>query len=320
MRSMKPFAPMLSRWLRRATRTVRRALHGAPPPAAPLPHFESGTFTGPVGTRAYKLFVPQGFAGKPLPLVMMLHGCTQDPDDFARGTRMNDLGQQHGFIVLYPAQPPRSNAHKCWNWFSPGDQRRGDGEPAVLAGLAREVAAARGADPDRVFVAGLSGGGAVAGGLGRAGPPVVAASAVHSGLPQGAARDVASAFAVMHTGRLRPTGPSRSGGPGIPTIVFHGDADKTVHPANGQHVVDDVVAGSPIDPVISRGESQGRPFVHTVFPGRDGRPFVEHWEVHGAGHAWSGGDPAGSYADPKGPDASREIVRFFAQQRRRALA
>jgi poly(hydroxyalkanoate) depolymerase family esterase len=316
---MKPFAPMLSRWLRQATNSLRRALLRRANAPAPLHRFDSGTFVTTVGARPYKLFVPEGFTGEPLPLLVMLHGCKQDPDDFARGTRMNDLAQQQGFLVLYPRQPPRSNAAKCWNWFMPNDQRRGSGEPAVLAGMARDVVATHGADPDRVYVAGLSAGGAMAAILSREYPDVFAAAGVHSGLPQGAAADVASALAVMHTGRLRPFGPSRSGGPGVPTIVFHGDVDKTVHPANGQHVVDDVLAGTPPPAQITRGEHKGRLFTHTVFPGRDGRPFVEHWEVHGTGHAWSGGDPAGSYADPHGPDASKELLRFFGLQRRRTL-
>jgi len=314
---MKPFAPMLTRWWQRTVDRLRRSWRGdGPPPPADL---EAGSFSGPAGTRTYKLFVPHGAAG-PRPLLVMLHGCTQDPDDFARGTRMNTFAARHGFFVLYPAQPPRSNAAKCWNWFVPRDQRRGDGEPAVIAGLTREIAGAHAIDPDRVYVAGLSAGGAMAAILAREYPDVFAAAAVHSGLPQGAAHDVASAYAVMHTGRLRPGRRSRSGGPGIPTIVFHGDRDKTVHPANGQHVVDDVVADPAATPVIERGETAGRPFTHTVYPGRDGRSFVEHWEVHGTGHAWSGGDPAGSHTDPKGPDASREIVRFFEAHRRRAYA
>jgi len=323
---MKSFAPLLTRWFHRASTSVRRKLLGHRPvqPAAsrsevPLEPLESGTYSSAAGSRPYKLFVPEGFTGKPLPLVMMLHGCKQDPDDFARGTRMNVFAQRHGFIALYPLQPPRSNASKCWNWFSPVDQRRGSGEPAMLAGMARQVIERHGVDPDRVFVAGLSAGAAMAAILGREYPDVFAATGIHSGLPQGAAQDVTSALAVMHTGRLRPLAPWRSGGPGVPTIVFHGDGDTTVHPANGQNVVDDVLAGTPPAPVITRGERNGRPFTHTVFPGRDGRPFVEHWEVHGTGHAWSGGDPAGSFTDPRGPDASGEIVRFFALQRRRAL-
>ncbi len=318
---MKSLGPMLVRWVRRASASMRRtALRHSPVQHVPALPFDGGTFTTATGSRPYKLFVPEGFKGKRMPLVMMLHGCQQDPDDFARGTRMNAFAQRHGFIALYPFQPPRSNASKCWNWFSPVDQRRGSGEPAMLAGMARHVTEHHGADPDRVFVAGLSAGAAMAAILGREYPDVFAAAGVHSGLPQGAAQDVTSALAVMHTGRLRPLGPSRSGGPGVPTIVFHGDDDKTVHPANGQHVVYDVLAGTPPPAQITRGEHNGRPFTHSVFPGRDGRPFVEHWEVHGTGHAWSGGDPAGSFTDPQGPDASGEIVRFFALQRRRMLS
>lgn len=314
---MRPVAPSLARWLRRAAAAVRRALNPASPPDAAPQASAEGTFRTPHGSRDYTLFVPDGGGGE-RPLLMMLHGCSQNPGDFARGTRMNALARRHGFLVLYPAQPPRSNAAKCWNWFSPADQRRGAGEPALLAGLVQEVIRTHRVDADRVYVAGLSAGAAMAAILGREYPDVFAATGIHSGLPQGAARDVASALAVMHTGRLRPHGPSRTGGPGLPTIVFHGDADKTVHPANGQHVVDDVLAGATATPRITRGEVNGRTYTHTVHPGRDGRAFVEHWEVHGAGHAWSGGDPAGSHADRLGPDASAELVRFFQMHRRRS--
>ena len=340
---MTPLATMLSRWWHRAAGGLRRLVGyprhdasarggrdgrdvpgaGGTSPAtaaATRPGFTAARFTHATGTRDYKLYVPAGRTDGPRPLVVMLHGCTQDPDDFAVGTRMNALADRHGLLVLYPAQPPRSNAAKCWNWFEPRDQRRGDGEPALLAALVRDVVGRADADPDRVHVAGLSAGGAMAAILSREYPDVFAAAAVHAGLPQGAAHDTASAFAVMHTGRLRPGRRSRSGGPGIPTLVFHGDADRTVHPANGQHVVDDVVADPAAQPVIRRGEAAGRPYTHTVYPGRDGRPFVEHWEVHGLGHAWSGGDPRGSHTDPRGPDASHESVRFFALHRRRVPA
>ena len=275
--------------------------------------------------RQYKLFVPAGIPqGQRLPLVVMLHGCTQDPDDFAAGTRMNELAQAQGFMVLYPAQPQRSNASKCWNWFQPGDQRRDRGEPAVLAGITRRVLATHPVDERRVYVAGLSAGGAMAAIMGREYPDLYAASGVHSGLPQGAAHDVASAFAAMQ-GRPAmktawPTGTAASapanGGGGAPTIVFHGDSDKTVHPGNGQKVVADALGAGGPAAEVTQGSAGGKAFTRSVYADAAGRPRAEHWVVHGAGHAWSGGSPAGSYADAQGPDASREMLRFFLQHAR----
>ena len=314
---MKRIAQTLASWWHRAVATLRRLLRRPGPPPAPAGgRFEPGVLLTPGGPRAYKLFLPD--ARGPLPLVVMLHGCTQDPDDFARGTRMNALAQARGFMVLYPAQPPRSNAAKCWNWFSPGDQRRDAGEPALLAAMVRQVEAQHAVDATRVYVAGLSAGGAMAAILASEYPDLFAAAGVHSGLPQGAAVDVASAFAVMHTGRLRARPAPPTGRSAPPTIVFHGDADKTVHPANGQHVVDHTLAGARAERTIQRGEAGGRPYTQTVYTLADGRAHVEHWEVHGGGHGWSGGDPAGTYAEAQGPDASAEFARFFAQHRRRA--
>ncbi len=291
---------------------------------APAGEFSPQLHTSAAGIRAYKLYVPSGYEGKPLPLIVMLHGCTQDPDDFARGTRMNELAQEHGFLALYPAQAQRSNNSKCWNWFQPADQRRGGGEPALLADMTRHVIATQAVDPDRVYVAGLSAGGAMAAILGREYPDLFAAIGVHSGLAHGAAHDIASAFAAMkgRPGQPRRTPPgSRDTDFHVPAIVFHGDADGTVHPSNGRQVIDDVLRASAggATPRTRNDMASGRLFTHSVYPDAHGRPYAEHWEVHGAGHAWSGGSPAGSYADAKGPDASREMLRFFWQHRRSGI-
>jgi len=293
-----------------------------PPPVADrlrTGRFGESTFTAAAGTRRFKLFEPAGFEGRRLPLLVMLHGCTQDPDDFAAGTRMNVLAQEQGFLVLYPAQAPRSNAHKCWNWFLAGDQRRGQGEPALLAGMTRHVMATQPIDPDRVWVAGLSAGGAMAAILAREYSDLFAAAGVHSGLPPGAAHDVVSAFSAMKSGG-RPAPPA-SPDAGAPLIVFHGDADGTVNAQNGKLLVDAWLGAASTEALreTSPAGVAGRPFTRTVYApaGTPGPSRAEHWVVHGAGHAWAGGDPAGSYTDSGGPDASREMLRFFAEHPRR---
>ena len=311
--------------------------------------FSASSYTDAAGTRTFKLFEPSGFAGKSLPLVVMLHGCTQDPDDFAAGTRMNERAQEAGFLVLYPAQAPRSNAHKCWNWFTPGDQRRGEGEPALIAGMTRHVIETHAVDRDRVYVAGLSAGAAMAAILAREYPDLFAAAGIHSGLPPGAAHDVASAFTAMKSGSaaapswqaaMNAASASLWGGSGsagavpasnsrshasAPVIVFHGDADTTVSALNGDAVI---AAALAVDAGAVRAESAGaartgaRSFARTVFRAADADAkapsLAEQWVVHGAPHAWSGGAAAGSFTDPAGPDASVEMLRFFREHPRRA--
>lgn len=257
----------------------------------------------------YELFVPPSAAARtqPLPLVVMLHGCTQDPADFAAGTRMNQLAQEQGFIVLYPAQSRRMNPQGCWNWFKHSHQRRGHGEPELLASLTRDVMQRHGVDPARVYVAGLSAGGAMAAVLGRCYPELYAAVGVHSGLAAGVARDLPSALAAMN-GAAPAT---LAGADGKPVIVFHGDADATVHPHNAAAVV----AGSTAAPATAEAVAPDRPgqrrTTRSLHRGPDGRVIAEHWTVHGGSHAWSGGSPAGSYTDPTGPDASAAMWRFF---------
>jgi poly(hydroxyalkanoate) depolymerase family esterase len=255
--------------------------------------------------REYKLYLPPGAHDQPQPLVVMLHGCTQDPDDFAAGTGMNEAARERGFFVLYPAQAQGANASRCWNWFKHNHQARNRGEPAVLAGMTRAVLQRHAIDRRRVYVAGLSAGGAMAAILGDAYPDLFAAVGVHSGLPVGAARDLESAFAAMKGGGL---GTGRNGAP--PTIVFHGDQDGTVHPVNGKQVA--AASAGAASAELERGRSAGgRLYTRAVYREAGGRPLAEHWAVHGAGHAWSGGSPRGSYTDAKGPDATQEMLRFF---------
>ncbi len=295
--------------------------HPQPPQAPPANardtpgQFISASYAAQSGPRDYKLFIPAGSAGRALPLVVMLHGCTQDPDDFAAGTRMNELAQAQGFLVLYPKQAPRSNASKCWNWFRPGDQKRGQGEPEMIAGMTRHVLQAHQLDADRVYVAGLSAGGAMAAILGREYPDVYAAIGVHSGVPQGAAHDVPSAFSVMKNG-APAAHPATSGARSVPVIVFHGDSDATVHPRNGEQVLDALRTAQATDTRVVEDTQSGGRFTRKDYRDAAGTVQAEHWTLHGVGHAWSGGSTQGSYTDARGPSASREMLRFFLAHRR----
>ena len=309
-RARRPLREVV-RTLRDGRRALGRQGLRRPIQEPPLPDgaaFRAEHYACAAGARRYRLYVPASAQDAPQGLVVMLHGCTQSPEDFATGTGMNRLAEAHGLLVAYPEQTRADNSMACWNWFRPGDQRRDAGEPAILAGLARHIVAAFGVPPGRVFVAGLSAGGAMAAVLGETYPDVFAAVGVHSGLPAGCASDVVSAFAAM---RGDPgAAPAVRRGDAIPrTIVFHGAADRTVHPSNAGQIV--AAAGRPL--WDERGEAGGRAYVRSVAEGRDGAPEVECWIVEGAGHAWSGGDAGGSYADPAGPDASAEMVRFFLQ-------
>jgi len=271
--------------------------------------FEEHPYGNEAGSRRYKLFVPGRYCAEPLPLIVMLHGCKQSPEDFAAGTRMNELAEEQGLLVAYPGQPPSANPSKCWNWFSPEDQLRDRGEPSLIAGITRQIMREFAVDPTRVYIAGLSAGGAAAAIMGSAYPDLYAAICVHSGLACGAAKNLASAFAAMRQGGSPfPKSARRP----LPTIVFHGDRDKLVNPLNGDHVIAQSKGQRELHLTISRGQSTGGiNYTRTVQKDGSGRPILEQWVLHGAGHAWSGGSLAGSYADPRGPDASREMLRFF---------
>jgi poly(hydroxyalkanoate) depolymerase family esterase len=276
--------------------------------------FIAGTFATTSGKRDYKLFIPAGAGETPMPLVVMLHGCTQTPDDFAAGTAMNDVAQAQGCYVLYPAQSQQANPQRCWNWFKHSHQQRGRGEPALIAGMTKQVMAAHAIDADRVYVAGLSAGGAMAAILGDTYPELFAAIGVHSGLAAGAASDLPSAMAAMQgngKGSRMPLASARR-----PTIVFHGDADSTVHPRNGEEVAA-ASSDSAIAPDVHQQQPAGkRRSTRRVHRDGRGKVLAEHWVVHGAPHAWAGGNARGSYTDARGPDASTEMLRFFLEHPR----
>lgn len=280
-----------------------------PPPLPDGARFDSASFTCHAGTRGYKLYVPSTYRGEPVPLIVMLHGCTQDPDDFAAGTRMNAVAEETGCLVAYPAQTQQANSSRCWNWFSAADQQRDRGEPAIIAGIARQVMADYAIDPDRVGIAGLSAGGAMAVIVAALYPELFHAAGVHSGLPIGAANDLPSALQAMQQGATQRGRAVAS----PPLIVFHGDKDHTVNPKNGldvlQHGLAAHAAGTP--EVETAKASGGRRYTRSIHRAADGQVLAEHWALHGGGHAWTGGSASGSYTDPTGPDASRAMVRFF---------
>jgi len=292
--------------------------------------FEAHQFSNHAGTRSYKLYVPSQVSDTPRPMVVMLHGCTQSADDFAAGTQMNRLADEHGFLVVYPEQAVHANPTKCWNWFKPQDQLRDAGEPALIAGMVREVAQRHGADPRSIFVAGLSAGASMAVVLGETYPELFAGVGAHSGLPYGSAHDMPSALAAMKGGRSGLPGlktmpgatvaPPRKAVQRVPIIVFHGDRDHTVQPTNGAEIVRQAreahltQAGDDVTLTASTQDGKapgGRSYSRTVHADSTGQVHIESWTLHGAGHAWAGGDARGSYTDGTGPDASAEMVRFF---------
>jgi poly(hydroxyalkanoate) depolymerase family esterase len=275
------------------------------------------SFTCAAGTRKYRLYTPASAPRRPQGVVVMLHGCQQDPDDFAAGTGMNAIAESHGLLVAYPGQTGADNASSCWNWFRPGDQLRDGGEPAIIAGITRDLMVEFSIERGRVFVAGLSAGGAMAAVLGEAYPDLYSGVGIHSGLACGSASDVMSAFSAMRgdvgPGRRTPARAAGHAANPVRTIVFHGTADRTVHPSNADRIV---AAATPHLAQASVREEAvrsagGRTCTRRVFADRAGGSILEDWRVDGAGHAWSGGQAAGSYTDPKGPDASTEMVRFF---------
>ncbi|HTJ91438.1 MAG TPA: PHB depolymerase family esterase [Acidocella sp.] len=275
--------------------------------------FIEGTYSNSAGSRAYRLFIPSNYQGQPLPLIVMLHGATQSPDDFAAGTRMNFIAEEQSCFVVYPEQCSGANQAKCWNWFRTADQQRDRGEPSLIAGITRQIMRDYSVDSKRVYVAGLSAGAAAAAIMGATYSDLYAAIGVHSGLACGAAIDLPSAFVAMRQGGADDRAISNDG-PSVPTIVFHGDCDRMVHPTNGVQILEQSLRTASTPEEVHRGQVPGgHCYTRTIHADASGRGLIEHWNIHGAGHAWSGGSPAGSYTDPRGPDATREMLRFFLE-------
>ena len=309
--------PLLDRKAGRSGIGLRGGMKRVPLPTPDVvpegARFTESTYSSPAGSRTYRLFIPSRYRDQPLPLVVMLHGCTQSPDDFAAGTRMNFLAEERNCFVAYPAQPSQANQAKCWNWFRATDQQRGQGEPSLIAGITRAIMDDYMVDRKRIYVGGLSAGAAAAAIMGATYDDLYAAIGIHSGLACGVATDLPSALVAMRQG-----GPDHkviSGDrPPVPTIVFHGDRDATVHPNNGGQILEQSVRAMRTQKKVHRGQVPGgHAYTRTVLSDASGRGMLEHWNIHGAGHAWSGGSPAGSYTDPRGPDATREMLRFFLE-------
>jgi poly(hydroxyalkanoate) depolymerase family esterase len=286
------------------------------PETGPAPdlgeRFLKRTYSGPAGSLNYRLYVPADYEQRELALVVMLHGCLQNPEDFAVGTKMNALADEFGLIVAYPHQPRSANPNGCWNWFDRRHQNRGSGEPAKLAGLAQALAKEFDVRRDRIFAAGLSAGGAMAEVLAATYPDVFDAVGIHSGLPYKSAGDVPSAFAAMKGTASFDPAPLAASGRHCRKIIFHGLADGTVNSVNGKRILDEVERGktSPTRSDLDWPIEGGR-VSRTSLKDADGQSVAEQWLVEGGGHAWFGGDKRGSYTQAVGLDASRAMVRFF---------
>ena len=292
-----------------------RAPASAPASGKRPGRFDRFLYTNAAGTRPYQLYVPTGIGERPLPLVVMLHGGTQDAPTFAAATGMNDLAERDTFLVAYPEQIRAANPGQYWNWFVPDHQRRHSGEPSLIAGITAQVMDRHPVDVSRVFVAGFSAGGAMAAVMAAAYPDLYAAVGVHSGLAYGAARDVGSAMMAMKSGSTTPAPPLARP---LPLIVFHGDSDSTVAHINAAQLIDQAVPARRDAALSSRGQVPGgRAYTVTRYPDGAGAPAAEWWTIHHGGHAWAGGDAGRSYTDPQGPAATAEFIRFFGQHAQR---
>ncbi|MEY2534695.1 MAG: hypothetical protein QOF29_2605 [bacterium] len=287
--------------------------------------------------RRFHVYTPPGVARDvAAPLVVMLHGCTQTPATFASGALMNRTADRHGFVVVYPEQSREDNPQGCWNWFTSAHQARDGGEPAFIAAAARAViedTAHATIDGRRVFVAGMSAGGAMAGIMAATHPDLFAAVAVHSGLAYRSATTLPGATSAMSRGGPDPEQLGRAafaamGAAARPVaaIVIHGTGDHVVSAVNGEQVVrqwmatNRLAAGGAYAPDVAEPaettrhrSAGGRDWTRRQWTDAGGALVQEHIVVEGMGHAWSGGAAGGSYTDPRGPSASDAIWEFFAR-------
>jgi poly(hydroxyalkanoate) depolymerase family esterase len=328
----------------------RAPVHAAQRPARRLPgglspaHVPGGpgtldqrTFTVAGRTRRALVHSPADVEPQTaVPLVCMLHGCTQDAVSFAAATLMNEAADRYGFVAVYPQQDRGDNPQNCWNWFLPEHQARGAGEPASIVAIIRELMGTTSRwtiDNRRVFVAGMSAGGAMAAILAAVYPDLFAAVAVHSGLSYRSASGLGAAFDAMARGGENPTGQARAAHAAIgdlarpvPSMVVHGSADPTVAPVNADQVLQQSMTANRLaapeicdldiarPTTTSRAQvNDGHAYTRSRWTDRRGALMHELMKVDGLGHAWSGGANGGSHTDPRGPDATDAIWRFFAQ-------
>jgi len=320
LRALKRWTSNVLAWLRRLRFPARRR--------APR---KEGRFEAPrrqlvsrllLTFRAYRLYLPAAAArGDRLPLMVMLHGCKQDAEVFAQGTRMNEIAERHDFIVLYPEQSRTANPYGCWNWFQPA-VLEGGGEAGAIVRIVRRVAKAYPVDTTRVYVAGMSAGGAMASVLACRHGALFAACAVHSGLKYGAAASASAALAAMRDGAPGSAWELPRRAPFVPTLVIHGDRDQTVDPVNAGQIIEQARLaagnGAPAQALVEstrRVAGARRPYVQRDYV-RDGKVVLRLIAVEGLDHAWSGGDALHPFNDPKGPDASRLIWDFMRDFRR----
>jgi poly(hydroxyalkanoate) depolymerase family esterase len=280
--------------------------------------------------RGYQLYFPTGYRqDERLPLVVMLHGCKQDAESFAASTRFNGLADRDRYLVLYPEQPRRANPYRCWNWFDPSSHK-GNGEVAIIAGMVSKVAAEQNVDSSRVYLAGLSAGGALASALASCHAEMFAACAIHSGMMFQAASSPAAALPAMRDGSQRS--PNQAGEDAyelsgskvhsMPVLVIQGDADETVHPINAKQIVaqflamnKDALARNTPPRTTEKSDGSGYRY-ETRDYGAEVSPVLRHITVKGMGHGWSGGNANYPYNDARGPNASEMILEFFALHRR----
>jgi poly(hydroxyalkanoate) depolymerase family esterase len=287
------------------------------------------------GDHPYFVYTPTTYhPGTAVPLLIMLHGCSQTAADFAAGTGMNDLAEQYGFIVVYPQQKRISNRTLCWNWFKSSHQFRDRGEPALIAHMVQAVSENTSQwtiDSSRVYVVGASAGAAMAVILGATYPDIFAAIGVHSGVEYQAVTNIIGGLKVMFGGGPDPVKQGRRAYEAMgsytrmmPTIVFQGTRDKIVHPINGDQVVqqwmqtnhlasDGLYVADFHNPTTTTFGQVPEGYAYTVSTWKDhaGKEVQQYWKILGLAHAWSGGNPAVSYTDPEGPNASEAIYQFF---------